>query len=106
MRGLEDQHYQFSKNNELVSSLYAMLLILKIKVSRVITHEHYNYNVSFDAIVITCYFHGIEKQPDTSLTLPLRDFRHEKTKKKRGTYRGGQIDLHSHSVKFNYSDDE
>ncbi|XP_020230224.1 nucleolar and coiled-body phosphoprotein 1 [Cajanus cajan] len=35
-----------------------------------------------------------------------RDFRHEKTKKKRGTYRGGHIDLHSHSVKFNYSDDE
>ncbi|KAJ4839664.1 hypothetical protein Tsubulata_048127 [Turnera subulata] len=34
------------------------------------------------------------------------DFRHEKTKKKRGTYRGGQIDLQSHSVKFNYSDDE
>ncbi|KAE9601629.1 hypothetical protein Lal_00040620 [Lupinus albus] len=35
-----------------------------------------------------------------------RDFRHEKTKKKRGTYRGGQIDLYSHSVKFNYSDEE
>ncbi|KAF8008931.1 hypothetical protein BT93_J0048 [Corymbia citriodora subsp. variegata] len=35
-----------------------------------------------------------------------RDFRHEKTKKKRGTYRGGQIDLQSYSVKFNYSDDE
>ncbi|KAK7265203.1 hypothetical protein RJT34_32819 [Clitoria ternatea] len=35
-----------------------------------------------------------------------RDFRHEKTKKKRGTYRGGQIDLQSHSVKFNYSDDD
>ncbi|WJX96565.1 hypothetical protein P8452_77753 [Trifolium repens] len=35
-----------------------------------------------------------------------RDFRHEKTKKKRGTYRGGHIDLHSHSVKFNYSDEE
>ncbi|KAM3736735.1 hypothetical protein ACB098_09G002900 [Castanea mollissima] len=35
-----------------------------------------------------------------------RDFRHEKTKKKRGTYRGGQIDLQSHSIKFNYSDDE
>eukprot|EP00257_Ricinus_communis_P016090 XP_015574147.1 lisH domain-containing protein C1711.05 isoform X1 [Ricinus communis] len=35
-----------------------------------------------------------------------RDFRHEKTKKKRGSYRGGQIDLQSHSVKFNYSDDE
>ncbi|XP_045811854.1 nucleolar and coiled-body phosphoprotein 1 isoform X1 [Trifolium pratense] len=35
-----------------------------------------------------------------------RDFRHEKTKKKRGTYRGGHIDLHSHSIKFNYSDEE
>lgn len=35
-----------------------------------------------------------------------RDFRHEKTKKKRGSYRGGQIDLNSHSVKFNYSDEE
>ncbi|XP_078177637.1 nucleolar/coiled-body phosphoprotein isoform X2 [Carex rostrata] len=35
-----------------------------------------------------------------------RDFRHEKTKKKRGTYRGGQIDLQSHSIKFNYSDEE
>ncbi|MQL72316.1 hypothetical protein Taro_004637 [Colocasia esculenta] len=35
-----------------------------------------------------------------------RDFRHEKTKKKRGSYRGGQIDFHSHSVKFTYSDDE
>ncbi|XP_004507908.1 uncharacterized protein [Cicer arietinum] len=35
-----------------------------------------------------------------------RDFRHEKTKKKRGTYRGGFIDLQSHSVKFNVSDEE
>ncbi|KAL6331897.1 hypothetical protein AAG906_020245 [Vitis piasezkii] len=35
-----------------------------------------------------------------------RDFRHEKTKKKRGSYRGGQIDLQTHSVKFNYSDDD
>ncbi|CAI9760927.1 unnamed protein product [Fraxinus pennsylvanica] len=35
-----------------------------------------------------------------------RDFRHEKTKKKRGSYRGGQIDLQSHSIKFNYSDED
>ncbi|KAL5977138.1 hypothetical protein ACLOJK_021480, partial [Asimina triloba] len=35
-----------------------------------------------------------------------RDFRHEKTKKKRGSYRGGQIDLQTHSIKFNYSDDD
>lgn len=35
-----------------------------------------------------------------------RGFRHEKTKKKRGTYRGGQIDLQTHSIKFNDSDDE
>ncbi|CAF2330889.1 unnamed protein product [Brassica rapa] len=33
-------------------------------------------------------------------------FRHEKTKKKRGSYRGGEIDVRSHSVKFEYSDDE
>jgi hypothetical protein len=35
-----------------------------------------------------------------------RGFRHEKTKKKRGTYRGGNIDLQTHSVKFANSDDE
>ncbi|XP_008223859.1 PREDICTED: lisH domain-containing protein C1711.05 isoform X2 [Prunus mume] len=35
-----------------------------------------------------------------------RDFRHEKTKKKRGSYRGGQIDQQSHSVKFNYGDED
>ncbi|XP_010451810.1 PREDICTED: nucleolar and coiled-body phosphoprotein 1 [Camelina sativa] len=35
-----------------------------------------------------------------------RDFRHEKTKKKRGSYRGGQIDLQSHSIKFENSDEE
>ncbi|GJT13561.1 putative LIS1 homology motif protein [Tanacetum coccineum] len=35
-----------------------------------------------------------------------RDFRHEKTKKKRGTYTGGLIDLQSHSVKFSYCDEE
>ncbi|KAF8083506.1 hypothetical protein N665_0769s0006 [Sinapis alba] len=35
-----------------------------------------------------------------------RGFRHEKTKKKRGSYRGGEVDLQSHSVKFEYSDDE
>ncbi|KAJ6813125.1 suppressor protein SRP40 [Iris pallida] len=34
-----------------------------------------------------------------------RDFRHEKTKKKRGSYRGGQIDFESKSIKFD-SDDE
>ncbi|KAL6496386.1 hypothetical protein OROGR_029644 [Orobanche gracilis] len=34
-----------------------------------------------------------------------RDFRHEKTKKKRGSSRGGQIDLQSHSIKFNFPDE-
>lgn len=29
-----------------------------------------------------------------------RDFRHEKTKKKRGTYSGGQIDMGVNSVRF------
>ncbi|KAL8223056.1 hypothetical protein R6Q57_020455 [Mikania cordata] len=35
-----------------------------------------------------------------------RDFRHEKTKKKRGSYRGGLIDQQSHSIKFTYNSDE
>ncbi|KAJ4462268.1 putative nucleolar and coiled-body phosphoprotein 1 [Paratrimastix pyriformis] len=36
-----------------------------------------------------------------------KGFRHEKTKKKRGTYRGGKIDEgESNSVKFHYDDDE
>jgi len=35
-----------------------------------------------------------------------KDFRHEKTKKKRGTYKGGPIDLASNSIKFINSDDE
>ncbi len=33
-------------------------------------------------------------------------FRKEKDKKKRGSYRGGQIDLGSHSIKFAYSDED
>lgn len=35
-----------------------------------------------------------------------RDFRHEKTKKKRGSYRGGLIGLQSHSIKFENSDED
>jgi hypothetical protein len=31
-------------------------------------------------------------------------FRAEKNKKKRGSYRGGQIDFQSHSIKFDYED--
>jgi hypothetical protein len=30
-----------------------------------------------------------------------KDFRHEKTKKKRGSYRGGEITLASNSFKYN-----
>lgn len=33
-----------------------------------------------------------------------KDFRHEKTKKKRGSYRGGEISMSSYSVKFDESD--
>lgn len=33
-----------------------------------------------------------------------KDFRHEKTKKKRGNYRGGTITLQSHSIKFDDSE--
>ena len=40
------------------------------------------------------------------LTVQGKDFRHEKTKKKRGGYRGGTVDMGSNSVKYVYSDDE
>ncbi|RUO96452.1 SRP40, C-terminal domain-containing protein [Jimgerdemannia flammicorona] len=33
-----------------------------------------------------------------------KGFRTEKNKKKRGSYRGGQIDFISHSIKFNFDD--
>ena len=42
------------------------------------------------------------KASATLLRVRGKDFRHEKTKKKRGSYRGGKIDLASHSIKFNY----
>ena len=34
-----------------------------------------------------------------------KDFRHEKTKKKRGSYRGGSIDNSVRSIKFDYGDE-
>ena len=33
-----------------------------------------------------------------------KSFRHEKTKKKRGSYRGGTIDMNTYSIKFEDSD--
>ena len=35
-----------------------------------------------------------------------KDFRKEKNKKKKGSYRGGNIDTQVHSIKFEYSDEE
>ena len=38
------------------------------------------------------------------LTVQGKDFRHEKTKKKRGSYRGGVIDASTVSKSFKYED--
>ena len=35
-----------------------------------------------------------------------KGFQKEKNKKKKGSYRGGAIDMGSHSVKFQYSEEE
>jgi len=35
-----------------------------------------------------------------------KEFRQEKNKKKKGTYKGGRITTQIHSIKFNDSDDE
>lgn len=50
--------------------------------------------------------HTLPKQTQ-KLKIQVRgkDFRHEKTKKKRGNYRGGTITLQSHSIKFDGHDD-
>ena len=42
------------------------------------------------------------KASATLLRVRGKDFRHEKTKKKRGSYRGGKISMASASIKFNY----
>lgn len=38
-------------------------------------------------------------------TVKGKDFRHEKTKRKRSTYRGGQITMQSNSFKYADNDD-
>ena len=45
-----------------------------------------------------------EKANDVLKTTKGKSFRHEKTKKKRGSYRGGKIDTNTYSIRF--SDDE
>jgi hypothetical protein len=40
------------------------------------------------------------KASEKLLTVRGKDFRHEKTKKKRGSYRGGEIDQGSNSFKY------
>lgn len=68
-----------------------------------------------EKVSTSCYFlvslgnnkEGIEDVLNTWWTLPCcSGFRHKKTKKKRGTYRGEQIDQQTHSIKFENSDDE
>jgi len=46
------------------------------------------------------------KASEKLMTVRGKDFRHEKTKKKRGNYRGGAISLASHSIKYDYGSDE
>ena len=45
------------------------------------------------------------KASEKLMTVRGKDFRHEKTKKKRGNYRGGTISLASHSIKYDYGSD-
>ena len=40
------------------------------------------------------------KASEKLMTVRGKDFRHEKTKKKRGSYRGGEITLASNSFKY------
>ena len=53
--------------------------------------------------VVCCFFSVIYNKYKASKDLIVtqgKSFRHEKTKKKRGSYRGGQINVGVNSVKF------
>jgi len=45
-----------------------------------------------------------EKASEDLIKTRGKGFRHAKTKKKKGTYRGGPIDMGVNSIKFNYDD--
>lgn len=45
-----------------------------------------------------------EKASNDLIKTRGKSFRHEKTKKKRGSYRGGKIDTNSYSIKYDSSD--
>ncbi|ORY28701.1 hypothetical protein BCR33DRAFT_666822, partial [Rhizoclosmatium globosum] len=49
--------------------------------------------------------YGMKAHQDLIVTKG-KGFTKEKNKKKRGSYRGGQIDQESYSIKFNYDDDD
>jgi nucleolin len=45
-----------------------------------------------------------EKANDVLRNTKGKSFRHEKTKKKRGSYRGGKIDTSTYSIRFSDSE--
>ena len=47
-----------------------------------------------------------EKANDVLKTTKGKSFRHEKTKKKRGSYRGGKIDTSTYSIQFSDSENQ
>ncbi|CAL9243922.1 unnamed protein product [Arabidopsis halleri] len=74
----------------------------RVNVDEIVFTEHSN---SYRSKHGAEYGYGLKAQ-EVLGQVKGRDFRHEKTKKKRGSYRGGSIDLKSHSTKFENSDDE
>ncbi|CAE6244882.1 unnamed protein product [Arabidopsis arenosa] len=74
----------------------------RVNVDEIVFTEHSN---SYNSKSGAAYGYGLKAQ-EVLGQVKGRDFRHEKTKKKRGSYRGGSIDLESHSTKFLNSDSE
>ena len=56
--------------------------------------------------VVTAMLHGAAVASRADRVASCCRGRHEKTKKKRGTYKGGPIDMGSNSLKFVNSDSE
>jgi hypothetical protein len=87
----------------------------KARFCRIANHED-DFTYHDDRIGDNSYFSKVQysgagetwglKAAETLIQVRGKDFRHEKTKKKRGSYKGGFISEDVHSVKFPDSHDD
>jgi hypothetical protein len=72
---------------------------MRVDPSKVVISDDRLADNSYEALNSRGESYGL-KAHNVLKNVKGRAFRHEKTKKKRGTYRGGKIDLSVKSIKF------